>query len=83
MTLILLLCLFSLAVHFVIESMGPANLGSSFPQAGGHYDDHFILRSATLAGSSGLFTKISSEPVPACLVFIQPPLFPPPDSLTI
>ena len=54
MVLILAVCLFSMATHFFLESMGVDGLFSQGPQIVGHYDDTFILGSLPISGMIGL-----------------------------
>ncbi len=79
MTLILVLCLISLALHFFTESMGPQGLFSIASEAAGHYDDTFILTSFSLLSIYALLMKIHSEETACQKSFGRPPLLPPPN----
>jgi hypothetical protein len=79
MVLILAVCLFSMATHFFLESMGVDGLFSQGPQIAGHYDDTFILGSLPISGMIGLLVRLISQQSPAQRSFGIPVPLPPPN----
>jgi len=78
MVLILVLCLISLAGHFLTESLGPQGMFSA-TEIGGHYDDNFVLFSMPRGQVDVLVIRISGDTTRHQKFFCLSPLLPPPN----
>jgi hypothetical protein len=86
--LLLLICVFSLAIHFVSENLGPAAGTALFEIArqAGHSDsheqgeDHFVLPAPARLSSERFPASLEAPEMIDAASFLASPLLPPPNS---